>query len=127
MQVKMQRSYKSKNGNVVFVYEVSGSKAEMEAYKEAQGEFYKEDTETGKALWFTTRCIGNTGKLLITTNGNIVPDMSEFDQAASLAAQYGGNLGTELARISAQKLLGNRGATEEATPAAKPTDPDIDE
>lgn len=137
MQVKMQRSYKSKNGNVVFVYEVSGSKSELEAYSEAQGEFLKTSDETGKPLWFTTRCIGQTGKLIITTNGNVVPDMSEFDQAASLAAQYGGNLGTELARISAQKLLGgNRNAddvpTTPATPsdakpsAQQPNDPDLD-
>ena len=33
MKVTMQRSYKSKNGNRTFVYTVTGSNADMEAYK----------------------------------------------------------------------------------------------
>ena len=118
MNVKLIRSYRSKNGNVTFVYAVSGSTQQVETYKEAQGEFYRED-DAGTPLWFTTRCIGDNGKLLITTNGNIVPDMSEFDKAASIAQQYGGNFGTELAKASAAKILG--GAPTEA-PAA-PTQP----
>ena len=108
MKVTMQRSYKSKNGNRTFVYTVTGSNAEMEDYREAQGEYYREDEKTNQALWFTTKCIGKAGTLLITDNGNIVPDMSEFDEAASLAQQYGGNLGEMLAREAAQRLLGGR-------------------
>ena len=108
MKVTMQRSYKSKNGNRTFVYTVTGSNAEMEDYREAQGEYYREDDKTNQALWFTTKCIGKAGTLLITDNGNIVPDMSEFDEAASLAQQYGGNLGEMLAREAAQRLLGGR-------------------
>lgn len=110
MNVKMQRSYKSRNGNRTFVYAVSGTQAELEAFKEAQGEFYREDDTTGTPLWFTTRCIGKTGTLLITEKGNVVPDMSAFDEAASLAEQYGGNLGEQLAKEAAQRLLGGRGA-----------------
>ncbi len=105
MKVKLIRSYRSKNGNATFVYGVTGSDADLAAYKTAQGEFYRED-DTGTPLWFTTRCIGQTGKLIITTNGNIVPDMSAFDQAASISAQYGGNFGQELARQAAQSVLG---------------------
>ena len=66
------------------------------------------------------RCVGNHGKLIITTNGNIVPDMSAFDQAASIAAQYGGNFGQELARMSAQQILGH-------TPAPPATDASAEE
>ena len=130
MKVTMQRSYKSKNGNRTFVYTVTGSNAEMEAYKKAQGEYYREDEKTNQALWFTTKCIGKTGTLLITDNGNIVPDMSEFDEAASLAQQYGGNLGEMLAREAAQRLLGGRtlGASKPAAKQAEdPQDDDIDE
>lgn len=130
MKVTMQRSYKSKNGNRTFVYTVTGSNAEMEAYKEAQGEYYREDEKTNQVLWFTTKCIGKTGTLLITDNGNIVPDMSEFDEAASLAQQYGGNLGEMLAREAAQRLLGGRSlSTSKATAkqAEEPQDDDIDE
>lgn len=117
MNIKLMRSYKSKNGNTVFVYTVSGSTAQLEKFKEASGEYYRED-EKGVALWFTTRCVGQTGKLIITTNGKIVPDMSAFDQAASMAAQYGGNFGQELAKAAAAQLLG--GNTPQATVSAEP-------
>src|SRR5574344_2051009 len=128
MKVTMQRSYKSKNGNRTFVYTVTGSNAEMEAYKEAQGEYYREDEKTNQALWFTTKCIGKTGTLLITDNGNIVSDMFEFDEAASLAQQYGGNLGEMLAREAAQRLLGRRSLSSSkatAKQAEEPQDDDI--
>jgi hypothetical protein len=106
MNVKLIRSYRSKNGNATFVYGVSGTASDLEAFEEAQGDYHRVDDETGMPLWFTTRCIGNAGKLLITTNGNIVPDMSAFDQAASLAEQYGGNFGQSLADSAAQAILG---------------------
>ena len=105
MNVSLQRSYRSKNGNVTFVYKVTGSEEAIEKYKEIQGDFYREDDE-GNALWFTTRCIGDKGKLLITTNNKVVPDMSDFDQAASIAEQYGGNFGQAIANASARKILG---------------------
>ena len=105
MKAKFERSYKSKNGNTVFVYSVSGDKNDMENFSKAQGDYYRVDENTGKPLWFTTRFIGDNGKLIITSNGKVVPDMSLFDQAASLAAQYGGNLGEQLAAVAASQLL----------------------
>lgn len=105
MNIKLKRSYRSKNGNTVFVYAVSGTEAQLAEYKKASGEYHRVD-EDGTPLWFTTRCVGDTGKLIITTNGKIVPDMSEYDKAASIAAQYGGNFGQALAEMAAQKLVG---------------------
>lgn len=105
MQVKLSRSYRSQKGNTVFVYEGRGTEAQIEAYKAAQGDNYRE-TENGVPLWFTTRCIGNTGTLIVTEKGKVVPDMSAFEQAASLAKQYGGNFGQELAKASVAHLLG---------------------
>jgi hypothetical protein len=104
MKVKLSRSYRSQKGNTVFVYTGSGSDNQIEAYKAAQGDNYRE-TENGEPLWFTTRCIGNTGTLIITDKGKVVPDMSAFEQAASLAKQYGGNFGAELAKASVAHLL----------------------
>jgi hypothetical protein len=117
MNIKLIRSYKSKNGNTVFVYAVSGSTAQLADYKAKSGEFYRED-DKGNALWFTTRCVGTTGKLIITSNGKIVPDMSEFDQAASIAAQYGGNFGQALAQLAASKLVG--GGNVQVAPVVAP-------
>ena len=115
MNIKLVRTYRSKNGNPTFVYSVSGSTKDLAAFKAAQGEYYRED-EAGTPLWFTTRCVGTTGKLIITTNGNVVPDMSAFDQAASIAAQYGGNFGAELAKAAAEQIL-NLGASSSASSA----------
>lgn len=105
MKISLQRSYRSKNGNSTFVYKVNANTTDLAKFKEAQGDYYREDTD-GSPLWFTTRCVGNTGTLIITTNGNIVPDMSAFDQAASIAKQYGGDFGQALAQQAAQAILG---------------------
>jgi len=105
LTVKKQRSYRSKKGNVTFVYAVSGSESELAKYKESQGDFFRAD-EKGNALWFTTKFIGERGELIITEKGTVTPDMSRFDAAASIAAQYGGNLGQELAKQAAADLLG---------------------
>lgn len=113
MKIKLMRSYTSRNGNKVFVYSVTGTKSQLEAYKTAQGENYRE-AEDGTPLWFTVRCVGETGSLIITTNNKVVPDMSAFDQAASLAAQYGGNFGQELAKLAAQRILGGKQVEEPA-------------
>lgn len=116
MNIKLMRSYKSQKGNTVFVYTVTGSIAQLEAYKTAQAENYRE-SDTGVSLWFTTRCVGNTGTLIITEKGKVVPDMSAFEQAASLAKQYGGNFGQELARAAVANLLGGSPSnTQEAQP-----------
>lgn len=121
MKVSLIRSYRSKAGNVTFVYGVSGNEASLEAFKKAQGEFYRESDDDGTPLWFTTRCIGERGELIITSNGKVVPDMSEFDKAASMASQYGGNFGEALAKGAAAKLLsGQPSAAVEATPAKEP-------
>lgn len=121
MKIKLLRSYTSKNGNKVFVYAVTGNKADLEKYKTAQGEQYRE-AEDGTPLWFTVRCVGDSGKLIITTNNRVVPDMSAYDQAASLAAQYGGNLGSELAKLAAKQLLGGKSADEPVAEPAASTD-----
>jgi hypothetical protein len=110
MKVKCARTYRSKSGNPTFVYTVAGTKDELENFKKAQGTYHREDEE-GNALWFTTRYIGEEGSLIITSNGNIVPDMSAYDKQASLVEQYGGNFGDVIAKQGLDKLKGN--STEE--------------
>jgi len=121
MNIKLIRSYRSKNGNSTFVYSVNANATDLAAFKTAQGEYYRED-ENGSPLWFTTRCVGQSGKLIVTTNGNVVPDMSAFDQAASIAAQYGGNFGQELAKQAAQSIFGGKNHQAETAPQASPAD-----
>jgi hypothetical protein len=108
LQVKFVRSYTSRKGNKTFVYVVTGKAEDLAEYKALQGDNYRED-EQGNPLWFTTRFAGTNVDLIITTNKKIVPDMSEYDQAASLAEQFGGNLGEAIAKAAAEKLIGNMG------------------
>jgi hypothetical protein len=128
MRASFIRSYRSKKGNPTFVYSVKGTAEQLDAFKSAQGDFFREDDKTGAPLWFTTRFIGKSAELIITTSGNVVPDMSMFDAQASLAAQYGGNLGAELAKQAASMLTGNQ-PQENPTPSAEPqaTEQDADD
>lgn len=122
MKVKFVRSYRSKKGNVTFVYSVHGKDAELAAYKTASGEFYRTDDATGVPLWFTTRFIGDNGTLILTSNGNIVPDMSEFDKAASLVKQYGGDFGQSLAQAATANLLNSKPVTSTVSAPVIPAD-----
>jgi hypothetical protein len=111
MKAKKIRSYvKSGSGNTVFVYGVTGTAEELARYKEAQGANYKED-ENGNPLFFTTNFAGDSCELIITQKNKVIADMSDFAAAASLSKQFGGNLGQELARAAAEKLLGNKSQT----------------
>jgi hypothetical protein len=118
MKINLTRSYRSKNGNTVFVYAVSGTNEQLKQFAAAQGDNHRVDEATGTPLWFTTRCVGQNGTLIITSNNKVVPDMSQYDQADSLAKQYGGNLGQELAKAAAEKLIGV--GAQAVTPATTP-------
>lgn len=119
LNITLQGSYRSKQGNVTFRYAVTGSEADMAAYKEAQGDFHRTNPD-GTVLWFTTRFAGPKGKLIITQNKKCIADMSAFDAAASLASQYGGNFGQEIAKGMTAQLLGNGAVSN--TPAAEATE-----
>lgn len=110
MKINLTRTYRSPKGNPVFVYTVAGNSKDLESFRAIQGQYYRED-DNGNPLWFTTRCVGNTGTLIITQNDKIVPDMSAFDQAASIASQYGGDFGQELAKATVAQILGGSSST----------------
>jgi len=119
MKIKLSRSYKKVAKNdvlaTVFVYHVAGTEEQLAAFKTAQGDNFRE-SEEGTPLFFTTRCAGNSGSLIITAAGKVVVDMSQFDQADSLAKQYGGNLGQELAKRAAEQLMGSSAPVVTAAP-----------
>lgn len=101
-----------------FVYAVTGSSEMLAKYKELQGDFYRTDKETGHALWFTTRAIGKTGSLIITSNNKVVPDLGEFRMMASMAQQFGGNLGQAMANQASAMIFGP--AVQAIAPAPQP-------
>ncbi len=99
----------------MFVYMVTGTKEQTESFKTAQGDYYREDDDK-HPLWFSNKFVGLTGKLIITSKDKVVPDTSQYDQAASIANQYGGNFGQALANAFAQSIIGSAPA-----PVANPT------
>jgi len=118
-KVSFLNSYRSKNkGVITFRYKVSGTKAQLDAYKTAQGTYYRVSDATGDPLWFTTKFIGNQGSLIITEKGKVIPDMSAYEQAESLSKQFGGDFGAEIAKASAQAILAGMGmGSAQPTPA----------
>lgn len=118
LKVKFQRDYRSQKGNVTFVYVVTGSPEALAEYERVQGEYARKD-DAGQLLYFTTRAMGLSGEIIITPNDKIVPNMTELNMAASLSAQFGGNLGQEMAKLHAAKLTGI-GTTDNAVPQQQP-------
>ena len=121
MKGKFLRSYRSKNGNTTFVYAVSGSADQIDEFKIVQGDYFRE-SDDGKPLWFTTRYAGETVSLVLTQGDNqrYIPDMSAYEKAASLADQFKGTLGQEIAKQSVTKLLGTK--QESPVPTEVPAD-----
>ena len=114
MKIKYLRSYRKKDsGRLVFVNNVTGTEAQLKAYKTAQGENYVED-EKGNALFFTTRFAGNAGNLIMTSEGKAIVDMSAFDQLASLVEQYPA-LANAIASQGVAGLLGKTAPVVEAS------------
>ena len=97
--------YISQKGNKTFRYKVTGTPDALEAYQQAQGDYYRVDEETGNVLWFTTRYAGEKGTLVVSDSGKIYADMTEFNKIASLTEQFGGELGKEIARQAVERLL----------------------
>jgi len=101
--------YVNKKGNDVFRYKVTGSPDAMEAYESVQGDYHREDEETGNVLWFSSRFCGDTATLVVNEDtSKVYADMSEFKKIASLSSQFGGALGQEIARQGVSKLLGRK-------------------
>lgn len=105
MKAKYIRSYMKPKGPV-FVYALSGTQAEIEAYGKAQGDNLRTDEKTGAPLLFVTRFGGNNADIVVTQKGDYILDMSKFRQAASLANQFDGKLGDAIANQAAAQLLG---------------------
>lgn len=92
------KKVKGTNKNLImFRYTVHGSKEELEHYKECQGgnnpEGHKDnhyrESEEGVPLYFTSRPIGKSGQLGISTKGNVFIDTTDMDLAEALINSHG--------------------------------------
>ena len=125
MKIKFLSSYKNANGTLVFVYKVMGSKAQLTAYAESQGDYLKfEDNDETKApLFFETRYGGNTGTLTISEKtGKAYIDRSEENKIISLMEQYKGTAyGDALANQYAAKQMAELSKSTTTSVAEKST------
>jgi hypothetical protein len=137
MKIKLLSSYRNGNGNVVFVYKVTGSKNQIATYVEAQSEYlkYEDGDETKSPLFFTTNFAGNDGELVITQAGKIVVDTTEQNKLASIMKQHAGTpLGDALAKAAADKMMkelskatpASASAQATPTPTAENAEKDLD-
>ena len=118
MKIKFLRTYYKKATNKdVFVYVVEGTKEEVAKYEAAQGENLVIDDKINKPLWFTTTSVGPEGKLIVTDENKVYADMSEIKLQASFIKSLGGNLGEELAKTMAAKMVS--GQTQSSTAEVK--------
>ena len=119
MTLSFARQYRKKQtGKLVFVYNVKGTAAQLDEYRDAQGSYLVED-EKGQPLFFSTRYVGESCPLVANHNGDgFYADTTTMDKQAAMVQQYGGNLGQALAaQIAASVAVGrNAGATSQGTP-----------
>ena len=117
LKAKFGGNYRSKMGNTTFRYVVTGTKKELAAYAEAQGEYYREDDD-GNPLFFTTRYSGDNVDLIITSVGNVVVDNSTVAKMESIVGQSSGLIQQELAKLAAGHIMSNMLGMSSGTPVA---------
>lgn len=111
LKAKLSSYYRSaKTGQPVFVYVVTGTPEEMEAFKTAKGSYYRTD-ETGNVLHFSPRALSNnrneTINLTITTNNSIVAD--DLTKVLSQNEKLEDYILREQARVMANQALARAG------------------
>lgn len=108
-------NYRSKGGNVVFVYTISGSTEAKELYREINGDNvrYQDDDENKPMLYFSTVYLGKTNELFKPERSErfIVDNFNQdvlVSQAGNLLRQTQNNplLANAIAQVAAQQLLG---------------------
>lgn len=124
LSIKDQGSYRNKKGTTVFRYSVHGKQEALDAYAEAQGEYFVKDEKLG-VLYFTPRYAGQNAKLVVNDEtGKVYVDDSEMQKQASIVSQYGGNLGEAMATAAAQKLMGGSASSSTSSTSSGSTEPE---
>jgi hypothetical protein len=123
MKATKEGSYKKVGtGNDVYRYIVSGTDAELAAFKAAQGDMFRE-TENGQPIWFTTNVYPNVVELGISQkSGKVFPNTAELDAMKNLVKQNKGLVAEALAKLVAEKLLASIGRTSAATAVNTPAE-----
>jgi hypothetical protein len=106
MTARYVSTYISSTRTRMFLYTIVDASPEMIAkYKEIKAENYQED-EDGNPLFHTSFSTDDEIKLIITKNGKVMEDRSEQERLMVKVKQFGGNLGDEMAKLTAAQLFG---------------------
>jgi hypothetical protein len=125
LQITLDGTFRSKTektkGQIRYRYSVKGTEENLEAYREAQGEYYAE-TEDGVPLFFTSQFLGKRSKIQITDKGQIVSGSTELDMLNSLAMQYPALAGTDAGMKMLRDMLGSMGTDSDNEPVINKTE-----
>lgn len=129
LKASFTRSYVTTNKHDqktdMFVYRVTGTPAELAAFEEAQGEFYRADPD-GTPVWISPKGYGSTTPLVILPAtedrpARVIADTSNITMASSLLQRYAGTpIGDALAQQIATSLLANTAPVAAPVPAPEP-------
>lgn len=129
LTIKHKVSFTSKNGKRRHCYFVNGTAKELETYADAQGEFYTQDNDTGKPLYFTANMYPDGTKLEIGESKEGNPTVfavnslqKELDIMSSPAYQ-----GTPVAAAIASEVVKKMGISVSITKQADPQVEEVEE
>lgn len=82
VSAKIDHYFRKENGQMVFVYNISGSSEGLFAYRKAQGANYRTNDKGGPVLFSEKVLSTNRNEvipIIISENGNIIPDIFDFE------------------------------------------------
>lgn len=128
MKITINGTYRRKNdGKIVSRYTItSASESELALYKSIQGDRFREDEQTGKALYFTSDpMVGNVAELAFNyDNTNVYVKNDERLKMESLAQHYKVDMAQAMGNFIAQSMfaqvMGSSQPVAMPTPAPQP-------
>lgn len=126
LQANYLRDYPSKKDatKTTFVYAVTGTPEELDAFKTAQGTHYRVDEATGTPLYFDSTYVGDTANLKISSNNKVFIDVSAIRKSVALAKATGGDFGSALATALANAMVPQLTSRTAPAPAQNADDQD---
>jgi hypothetical protein len=120
LQILLDGTFRSKTektrGKIRYRYTVKGTEEALEAYREAQGDYYAE-SEDGTPLFYSANFVGKRSKIQITDKGQIISGSTQLDMLNSLAEQYPALAATDSGMKMLRDMLGSMGTDSEGAGA----------
>ena len=126
LNAKFKDTYTNGNGNLMYIYTISGDATELKAYEDFKGEYLRHCDKTGLPLFYT-KFASLDGEFKKSEKGNYYIDNSQMQKDIAVMK----NLGLDPTEIFAKKFnLGNSSPapqTQASAPQAETPPFDADE